>query len=270
MKESVLSYVLSWGIHILFALVIFFVGRIAVKLVVKILRGLLKRANLDDILVNFIASLCHVALLVFVIIAALHELGVDTTSLIAILGAAGLAVGLALKSSLQNFASGVLLILFRPFKKGDFVNAAGVSGTVQDVTIFNTVLVTPDNRQIVVPNGMIYNDSITNFSAKETRRIDMVFPLGYGGDFKKAREIAHDILDADERVLKDPAPMITLGELSENGVKLWVYPWVKSSDYWAVRGDLMEKIERAFKEAGLSIPYSGMRVYLEREGEGKR
>ena len=269
MKSAVPGYILAWGSHILFALAIFFIGRVAIRYVVKFLKTLLRRANLDEILVNFIGSLCHVVLLVFVIIAALHELGIDTTSLIAILGAAGLAVGLALKSSLQNFASGILLILFRPFTIGDFVETAGVTGTVEDVTIFNTVMKTLDNRQIIIPNGMIYNGKIINYSAKDIRRIDLVFPIGYEDDLRKAKEIMVSLLEKDERVLKDPEPFVGVGEWAENGVKLYVRPWVKTSDLWAVKTELLEKVKLAFDKAGMRLPYQRMQVYLKeanREG----
>jgi len=258
-----------WGTHILFALVIFFVGRIVVKYAVKILRGVLKKANFDEILVNFIASLCHAALLIFIIIAALHELGVDTTSLIAILGAAGLAVGLALKNSLQNFASGVLLILFRPFKIDDFVETAGVTGVVEDVTIFNTVMKTLDNRRIIIPNSMIYNDKIINYSAKDIRRIDMVFPVSYEDDLEKAKEILWGLLREDPRILDDPEPFVGVGEWAENGIHLFVRPWVKKEDFWTTKTELLEKIKVAFDEAGITIPYQKMQVYLV-EGKKKK
>ncbi len=260
--RSLPDYLFTWGVHLLYALVIFFAGRIAVKAAVRLLRGLLRKANLDEILVNFIGSLCHVALLIFVIIAALHELGVDTTSLIALLGAAGLAVGLALKSSLQNFASGILLILFRPFKIDDFVETAGVTGTVEDVTIFNTVLKTLDNRQIIIPNGMIYNDKIINYSTKNIRRIDLLIPISYEDDLRVAKEIVNDLIAADARILREPAPFVGVGDWAENGVTLYVRPWAKAADLWSVKTDLLEKIKLAFDEAGIRIPAQRMRVTL--------
>ena len=209
------------------------------------------------------------ALLIFVIIAALHELGVDTTSLIAILGAAGLAVGLALKDSLQNFASGVLLIIFRPFKIDDFVETAGITGIVEDVSIFNTILKTLDNRQITIPNGMIYNDKIINYSAKDIRRIDMVFPVSYEDDLEKAKEIIWDLIRQDGRFLEDPEPFVGVGEWAENGIQLFVRPWVKKEDYWTARTDFMEKVKLAFDKAGMTIPYRKMQVYL-KEGEKQK
>jgi len=264
LEDTVSKYVVTWGLHLALAAAIFFIGRFAAKYLVKFLKRVLRRAGLDEILVNFTGSVCHIALLVFVIIAALHELGVDTTSLIAILGAAGLAVGLALKNSLQNFASGILLIFFRPFTIGDFVETAGVTGTVEDVTIFNTVLKTLDNRQVIIPNGMIYDDKIVNYSAKDVRRIDLVFPIGYEDDLRKAREIIERILSEEPRILKDPPPFVGVGDWEENGVKLFVRPWVKTEDLWEVKTGLLEKVKLAFDDAGVSVPYQRMQVYLQK------
>jgi small conductance mechanosensitive channel len=257
----------TWGTHILFALAIFFIGRIVARYAIKFLRSLLRRASLDEILVNFIGSLCHVALLIFVIIAALHELGIDTTSLIAILGAAGLAVGLALKNSLQNFASGVLLILFRPFKIDDFVETAGITGIIEDVNIFNTVLKTLDNRRITIPNSMIYNDKIINYSAKDIRRIDMIFPISYEDDLEAAKKIVWDLIREDSRILEDPEPFVGVGEWTENGISLYVRPWVKKEDFWVTKTNFLEKVKLAFDKVGMTIPYQKMQVYLK---EGKK
>lgn len=255
------TYVIPWAINIVLALVIFFVGRIVVNIITSIVRKLLGRAEMDDILIDFISSILRTALLLFVIIAALDQLGVDTTSLIALLGAAGLAVGLALQGSLQNFASGVMLIVFRPFKSGDFVEAGGVSGTVEKISIFSTQMRTGDNREIIVPNGKIYGDTITNFSARETRRIDMVFGIGYDDDLKKAQTILQSLVDADERILKDPETLIAVSELADSSVNFVVRPWVKSGDYWAVKFDLTENVKLAFDEQGISIPYPQMDIH---------
>jgi small conductance mechanosensitive channel len=178
------------------------------------------------------------------------------------MGAAGLAVGLALQGSLQNFAAGVMLIIFRPFKAGDYVDAGGTSGTVETIKIFNTVLKTPDNREVIVPNGAIYGGTITNFSARATRRIDMVFGIGYGDDIRKAKEVIKAILESDERILKDPEPLIAVGELGDNSVNFNVRPWVNSGDYWPVKFDLNERIKLAFDENGISIPYPQMDVHM--------
>jgi len=258
------TYIVPWAINIFFALVIFIVGRWVIRILIKLLRKALGRAKMDDILINFVASMASALLLLFIIIAALNQLGVNTTSLIALLGAAGLAIGLALQNSLQNFASGVMLIIFRPFKTGDFVEAGGTSGVVEHISIFTTIMRTGDNREVIVPNGAIYNGTITNYSARETRRIDMVFGIGYDDDIKKAKEILQQLLDADERVLKDPAPLIAVGELADSSVNFNVRPWVKSGDYWAVKFDFTEQVKLTFDAQGISIPYPQMDVHMEK------
>jgi small conductance mechanosensitive channel len=181
--------------------------------------------------------------------------------LIALIGAAGLAVGLSLQSTLQNLAAGVMLIIFRPFKAGDFIDAGGVVGTVENIQIFNTVMRTGDNREIIVPNGGIFGGTITNYSARETRRVDMVFGIGYDDDIRKAKEVIKGILDADTRILKDPAPLIAVGELADSSVNFNVRPWCKSGDYWDVYFDTHEKIKLTFDEQGISIPYPQMDVH---------
>lgn len=263
-NQLISTYAIPWGINIIFALVIFVVGRMVIKALVQILRKILHRTEMDLILINFVSSIVKTVLLLFVIIAAIGQLGIDTTSLIALLGAAGLAVGLALKNSLQNFASGVLLIIFRPFKTGDFIDAGGTSGVVESIAIFNTVLRTPDNREVIVPNSAIYNDSITNYSTRSTRRIDMVFGIGYEDDIKKAKDIMLDILSQDERVLKDPEPQVALSELADSSVNFVVRPWVKTDDYWAVKFDLTERIKLAFDDNGISIPYPQMDLHIDK------
>jgi len=259
--ELMANYVIPWGINIVMALVIFIVGRMVSKMLVGILRRLLNKADVDDILIDFVCSILGAILLLFVIIASLNQLGVDTTSLIALLGAAGLAVGLALQGSLQNFASGVMLIVFRPFKDGDFVEAGGVSGVVEKISIFSTMLRTGDNREVIVPNGSIYGDTITNFSARDTRRIDMVFGIGYDDDIKKAQSILRELSDSDDRILKDPEVTIAVAELADSSVNFVVRPWVKSGDYWAVKFDFTEKVKLTFDEQGISIPYPQMDVH---------
>ena len=262
-QDIINTYVIPWGINIVMALAIFVVGRWIAGLLLNIADKMLKKAGMDDMLVSFVHSILNALLLLFIIIAALDQLGVDTTSFIALIGAAGLAVGLALQGSLQNFASGVLLIVFRPFKVGNLIEAAGVSGVIEEIGIFSTRLKTGDNREIIVPNGAIYDGSITNNSARDTRRIDMVFGIGYDDDIRKAREIMQGILDADERVFKDPAPLIAVAELADSSVNFNVRPWVNSGDYWAVKFDVTEKIKLAFDDAGISIPYPQMDVHLD-------
>jgi len=255
------TYVIPWAINIAMALAIFIIGKMVVNTLTKLLRTVLGKSKMDDILINFVASIFKTILLLFVVIAALDQLGVDTTSLIALLGAAGLAIGLALQSSLQNFASGVMLIIFRPFKAGDFVEVAGTAGVVETISIFSSTLRTGDNREIIIPNGSIYGGTITNYSARETRRVDMVFGIGYDDDIKKAKQMLDDIVNADERVLADPKPVIAVSELADSSVNFVVRPWVKTADYWAVLWDLTEEVKLKFDEAGISIPYPQMDVH---------
>jgi small conductance mechanosensitive channel len=258
------EYVIPWGINVFFALAIFVIGRWVAKLIVKLLEKVLLRAKMDEILIKFVSSIVSSLLLLFIIIAALDQLGVNTTSLIALIGAAGLAVGLAMQNSLQNFAAGVMLIVFRPFTKGDFVEVGGVSGVVDAISILSTTMHTGDNRVVIVPNGSIYGSAITNYSARDTRRVDMVFGIGYNDDIKKAKEIMQDIVTNHELVLPEPEPLIAVSELADSSVNFNVRPWVKSSDYWAVRFDITEKIKLAFDENGISIPYPQMDVHMDK------
>ncbi len=261
-QELINLYVIPWGINIVMALAIFVIGRWIAKILLNIADKMLNKAGMDAMLVDFVHSILNALLLLFIIIASLDQLGVDTTSFIALIGAAGLAVGLALQGSLQNFASGVLLIVFRPFKVGHFIEAAGVAGVVEEIGIFSTRMKTGDNREIIIPNGAIYGGTITNNSARATRRIDMVFGIGYDDDIRKAKEIMQGILDNDVRVLKDPAPLIAVSELADSSVNFAVRPWVNAADYWAVKFDVTEKIKLAFDDAGISIPYPQMDVHL--------
>ena len=263
-QQIITGHVIPWTIDIVLAVVIFYVGRMVAKLLVRIAGSLLRKSKTDEILVNFITSILYTLLLLVVVIAALDQLGVDTTSLIALIGAAGLAVGLALQGSLQNFAAGVMMIVFRPFKAGDFVEAAGTSGVVETINIFSTTLRSGDNKEVIVPNGAIYSGTITNYSARDTRRIDMVFGIGYGDDIRKARDIMQGILDADERILKDPEATIAVSELADSSVNFVVRPWVKTGDYWAVRFDVTEKVKLAFDENDISIPFPQMDVHLQK------
>lgn len=264
LEKLVTAFVIPWGINILLALATFFVGLWVANILLKVAKKLLTKSKLDVILIDFITSILHAVLLLFIVIAAMDQLGVDTTSLIALLGAAGLAIGLAMQNSLQNFAAGVMLIIFRPFKTGDFVEAGGTAGVVETISIFSTIMRTGDNREVIVPNGSIYNGTITNYSARETRRIDMVFGIGYQDDIRKAKQLLTDILSADERVLKEPEPLVAVGELADSSVNFNVRPWVKSTDYWAVKFDLTEQIKLAFDDNGISIPYPQMDVHLDK------
>jgi len=265
LSELMATYAVPWGINLATALIIFVLGRWVAKLLLKLISKLLTKMRMDEILINFIISISSAIFLLFIIIAALDQLGVDTTSLIALLGAAGLAVGLALQNSLQNFAAGVMLIVFRPFKIGDFVEAGGTSGVVESISIFSTMMRTGDNREVIIPNGAIYNGTITNYSARETRRIDMVFGIGYNDDIKKAKTVIAEIIASDERIHQEPETLIAVGELADSSVNFNVRPWVNSGDYWAVKFDVTEKIKIAFDAEGISIPYPQMDIHVDKE-----
>jgi small conductance mechanosensitive channel len=258
---------MPWGIKVGLALVIFVVGRWVAKLATKGVDKGLNKAGVDPTLTHFLHNVVYAALLVAVIIAAVDQLGVNTTSFMAILGAAGLAVGLALQSSLSNFSSGIMLIMFRPFKAGDFIEAGGTLGTVEQINVFNTVMKTGDNREIIVPNAQIFGGTITNFSARATRRIDLIIGIGYDDNIAKARQIIKDILGADERVLEDPAPVILVMELGASSVDLAVRPWVRREDYTTTRSDLLENIKTSLEDGGCSIPYPQQDVHLYKVGD---
>jgi len=260
--EQWLPVVIDYASALLLAIVIFYVGRFVVGRVVSITQRVMLARKMDETLVNFICSILRWVLLLFVTIAALSQLGVDTTSLVALLGAAGLAIGLSLQGSLANLAAGVMLIIFKPFKKGDFVDAGGAMGTVDSISIFTTIMTTPDNKEIIVPNGAIIGGNITNFSARPTRRVDMVFGVSYGDDLRKARRILEEIIAADSRVLAEPAPVITVGELADSSVNFLVRPWVNAADYWAVLWDTTEAVKLRFDEEGISIPFPQMDVHV--------
>jgi len=255
-------YIIPWGINLVSAIVVFILGRWLAKLIVKALSKVMRRAKVDETLINFLGNVFYVALLVVVIIAALDRLGINTTSVLAVFATAGLAVGLALKDSLSNFAAGVMLIIFKPFKVGDFVEAGGSAGTVEEIRIFSTIMRTPDNREITIPNGQIYSGTIINVTARDTRRIDLVFGIGYSDDLAKARDLIWNVINSDERILKDPEPAVALAELADSSVNIAVRPWVKTSEYWAVRCDLLEKVKQAFDNNNISIPFPQRDVHL--------
>lgn len=263
-NQLLYDYVLPWGMSILAALLVFIIGRIVVKILVNVLGKVIGRTKLDQILVEFIQTVVHALLLVFVIVAAIDQLGVNTTSLIAVLGAAGLAIGLALQGSLQNFAAGFMILMFRPFKAGDFVEAGNTMGVIERISIFATVMRTPDNKEVIVPNGAIYGNNITNYSARDTRRVDMVFGISYGDNIKKAKDIIAETIAADERVLAEPEPTIVVGELGDSSVDILARPWVNTGDYWPVKWDLTEKIKIAFDENDITIPFPQMDVHMDK------
>lgn len=260
--ERWLPVLIEYGTAILLAILIFYIGRFIVGRVVRVIQRIMLGRGTDETLVNFVCSIVRWLGLLFVVIAALSQLGVDTTSLVALIGAAGLAIGLALQSSLANFAAGVMLIVFKPFKKGDFVEAGGAMGTVDAISIFTTVMTTPDNKEIIVPNGAIIGGNITNFSARPTRRVDMVFGVSYSDDLRKARQLLEEIIAADSRILAEPEAVITVGELADSSVNFLVRPWVNAADYWGVLWDTTEAVKLRFDAEGISIPFPQMDVHV--------
>lgn len=253
---------LSFGGKLLLAILIFYVGRIVARILTRGARKLMQAQEVDKILETFVCNMIYWLIMVFVIIAAINQIGIETTSLIAVMGAAGLAVGLALQGSLSNFAAGVLIVIFRPYRVGDFVEAAGISGAVVQVQILTTILKTGDNKQIVVPNAQIMDSIITNYSANDTRRIDMVVGVSYEDNLDKVRRTIEDIVRAEERVLDDPECLIAVAELADSSVNFYVRPWVKTSDYWAVRFHLTETIKKRFDDEGISFPFPQQDVHL--------
>ena len=252
----------DFGVKIFAALAVFIIGRWVVKYLRNLTRRVMQKRDVDPTLTKFVANLAYVALLTFVIIAALGMLGIQTTSFIAVLGAAGLAVGLALQGSLSNFAAGVLMIIFRPFKVGDFIEGAGVVGVVEEIQIFTTQLATPDNKTIIIPNAKLTADNIVNFTAKGTRRADMVFGIGYEDDIDKARNIISEILSNEERILKDPPPQVAVSELADSSVNFVARPWVNAGDYWGVVFDVTEAVKKRFDAEGVGIPFPQRDVHL--------
>ena len=250
------------GINLVTALVIFFVGKWIVGMVIKGMMKAMQKGDLDITLRRFIGNLARTLLMLFVIIAAINALGVQTASLIALLGAAGLAVGLALQGSLANFAAGVLIVLFRPYKVGDWIEGGGVSGSVEEVQILTTVLKTGDNKRVIIPNSQIMGTTITNYSANDTRRVDLVVGVSYSDDLDKVRKELQDLVNADERILKDPAVTIAVSELADSSVNFVLRPWVNTADYWAVYFDLTERVKKRFDEVGISIPFPQRDVHV--------
>lgn len=261
-RADLIPLLTDWAIKIVLALVIYIVGKWIAKRLTRLLTRLLEAQDFDPTLVNFLSNLVYAILLVAVILAALDTLGLPVTSLLAVVGAAGLAIGLAMKDSLGNFAAGVMLVMFRPFSKGDFVEVAGVSGSVDEIRIFSTTLTSPDNKVIIIPNGQVAAGTITNYSAKDQRRVDMVFGVGYDDDLKVVREVLTRICANHALVLEDPATNIFVKNLGDSCVEFAVRPWVKTSDYWTVWGDLLEQGKAELEAAGCNIPYPQTDVHL--------
>ena len=261
MEELVKEYFLN----IVFAIFIFVIGKMFAKRFTNIvIKGLSKSGKIDETLEKFLSSVIYSLLIVVIVLAALNQIGVETTSFIAILGAVGLAVGLAFQSTLSNISAGVMIIIFRPFKVGDFVDAGGAMGSVEEINIFQTLLKTPDNKAIIIGNASIISGNITNFSKKDTRRVDLTFGIGYDDDLKLAKETLVKILEKDERILKDPEPFVAVSELADSSVNFVTRSWVKSEDYWGVYFDTIEKVKLTFDKKGISIPYPQMDIHQDK------
>lgn len=264
--QELLDTVTNWlsenGLSIVGAILILLVGRILAGVFKKLLQKVLHRSNLDQTIVSFLGNLFYGLLITLIVLMALGQIGVETTSFVAIVGAAGLAVGIALKDSLSNFAAGVMLLINKPFTIGDYIEAGGTSGSVNEIRLFATKLKTPDNRVVYVPNSSVIGGNITNYTAEATRRVDMEFGIGYSDDIDKAKDIILKLLSNDERVLKDPAPQIVVGSLGDSSVNIKVRPWTKKEDYWGFYFDMTENVKKKFDEEGVSIPFPQRDVHL--------
>ncbi len=262
--DMAITFASEYGLKILSALLIFIIGKWIVKKITAVTRTLMEKAKVDKTLIEFAESLIYFLLLLMVIFASLNALGINTTSFLAVFGAAGLAIGLALQGSLANVGAAVLIIIFRPFKVGDFVEAGGATGTVEDVNLFSTIIAPVDNRTIIVPNAAIVGGNITNYSMKPQRRVDHVFGISYDDDLKLAKETLMDIITSDTRILQDPAPFVAVSELGDNSVNFTTRAWVDTADYWDVYFEMIEKVKLSFDEKGLSFPYPQMDVHLDK------
>jgi small conductance mechanosensitive channel len=262
--EKLVEMLMQWGVLLGKAILVFVVGRVIIKMLLRVVIRVLERMHTDEMLIKFARSIANAGLMLVLVIAVLGTLGIDTTSLIAVLASAGLAIGLALQDSMKNFASGVLLLWFKPFTKDDYVDAGGTEGVVKMISLFSTVLVTLDNKEVIVPNGSIWGGVITNFTAQTIRRVDLVFGIGYGDDIPTARQVIMEVLEAQELVLKDPAPDVVVSELADSSVNFYVRPWVESENYFEVKYAVIEAVKMAFDARGVSIPFPQMDVHMEK------
>ena len=260
--QKIYEYLATNSLNLVYAIIILVVGRWVSILAGKLVLKAMGKTKVDATLHKFIAGLVRTGLFIFVIIAVLERLGLKTTSFVAVVGAAGLAIGLALQGSLANFAAGVLLIIFKPFRVGDYVEVAGTAGTVRQIEIFNTILDSPDNRRVIVPNAQVTGGNIINYTVNGTRRVDMVVGVSYDDDLQKARQVIEQVLRAEGRLLADPAPVVAVSEMADSSVNFVVRPWVKAADYWGVYFDLTERIKVALDENGITIPYPQRDVYV--------
>ncbi len=263
-SDIALNYATEYGLKILGALLIFFIGKWVARKIIALMRRGMERAHVDPTLISFASNALYVVLIVMVIIAAISNVGVETTSFMAIFGAAGLAIGLALKDTLANVGAAVLIIFFRPFKVGDFIEASGVMGNVKAINLFSTTLTTADNRSIIIPNGALIAGNIINYTGNNTRRIDMTFQIDYKDDLRLAKEVIMEVLESHEKVLKDPEPIVAVGALERDGVQLIVRPWVAVEDYWNVSFEITESVKLEFDKHHITVPFPQMDLHVKR------
>ncbi len=256
------AVVAEYGLQVIGALVTIIIGIWIAKMLAKYAGKLLRKREVDETLTKFLVSLIRIGLITFVIISAASQVGIQTASFVAIIGAAGLAIGFALQGSLSNLAAGVMLIIFKPVKVGDYIEGGGSKGVVESVGIFVTTLLTVDNKVVYIPNSTLTSSNITNYTAKDTRRVDLVFGIGYGDDIDKAKKAIEEVLSADSRILKDPAAMIVVSELGDSSVNFSVRPWVNTSDYWGVYFGVTEQVKKKFDEQNISIPFPQRDVHM--------
>ncbi|TNG96175.1 mechanosensitive ion channel [Pasteurellaceae bacterium USgator11] len=259
------QWIIPYGTKILLAIAIYFIGKSVARFLSGLLGKAVLRSSKDEMLQGFVGSISYFLFLLIVVIAALSQLGINTSSLVALIGAAGLAIGLALQNSLQNFAAGVMILVFKPFRKGDYIEAGGVAGVVNQIGLLVVELRTGDNKTVLVPNGKVFGDSITNYSTNETRRVDFIFDIDYSSDITAAKQVIADCLAQDPRVLQNPEPTIVVGSLASNSVQLFVRPWARTVDYWGVYFAITERVKLEFDKAGIAIPFDQLNVHLDQD-----
>lgn len=260
--ESIVSSTIQLGLKIILALVIYWIGKFIINALYRFVQKALSRKKIDQSVNTFLLSLVRVVLMLLLIVMIIGVLGMNTSSFVALFASAGVAIGMALSGTLQNFAGGVMILLFKPYKVGDFIEAQGVSGTVKEIQIFNTLLATADNKTIIIPNGKLSNEMVTNYTKAGTRRVEWVFGISYGDDFNKAKELLDSYIAEDKRILQDPAPMVALSNLADSSVLITARAWVSASDYWSVLYDMNERVYREFGKYGLSFPFPQLDVHV--------
>ena len=263
--QKAIDFVIEYGPKLLLAIIVLIIGLWLIKFIIRALRKVLEKGDVDLSLRKFLINIAGILLKVLLLISVASMVGIATTSFVAILGAAGLAVGLALQGSMANFAGGIIILIFKPFKVGDLIDAQGYLGTVNVINIFTTILKTPDNKTVVIPNGILSNGSMVNLSTEAKRRVDLVFGIGYNDDIKKTKKVLNDIVEANEKILKEPKPIVAVGELADSSVNFKVLIWCNSSDYWDVFFGMHEKVKLAFDEAGIGIPFPQRDIHIYNE-----